>query len=268
MCIVSYKDEARKYELLNTAFERNLSKPTNEQIENLVFFSQSCTDIQRENNYAFLTKIEEEINSYVRKSEIDYKKDNMFDGSPDCGCNYNCECSLNVFAMSAFKNISRQFNLDITKNNILINNILAGFTIEEQQRLLSCNIEEVLRIIMYKSLSYLAYDLGFYDISFKHHEVAIVMYGGIMTDVQVDITNYIEDEISARGRKASDARWQPHREEKKERKKKYLKIMKDKGFSTYTDAATYIKSHIDTDKKPSFPTVCRLLSEADKGDFS
>ena len=44
--------------------------------------------------------------------------------------------------------------------------------------------------------------------------------------------------------------------------------MKDKGFSTYTDAATYIKLHIDTGKSPSFNTVFSLLSEADKGDFS
>ncbi|MGP9689518.1 hypothetical protein ACT3TH_10190 [Psychrobacter sp. AOP22-C1-C5] len=265
---MSYKDEARKYQLLNTAFELNLSKPTYEQIANLVFFDNDCTDAQRENNYTFLTNIDEAINRYVQNSEIDYKKDNTFNGSPDCGCDYDCECSLNVFAMSAFKNIARQFDLDIKGNNALVNSVLADFTIEEQHRLLSCNIAEVLRIIMYKSLSYLAYNLGFYDISFKHHEVAIVMYGGIMVDVQVDITDYLEDEISARSKKASDARWQPHREEKKERKKKYLKIMKDKGFSTYTDAATYIKLHVDTDKKPSFPTVCRLLSEADKGNFS
>ncbi|MDE4455604.1 hypothetical protein [Psychrobacter sp. DAB_AL62B] len=265
---MSYKDEARKYQLLNTTFERNLSKPTYEQIENLVFFDKDCNDIQRKNNYTFLANLEEAINSYVQESEIDYQKDNTFDGSPDCGCDYDCECSLNVFAMSTFKNIARQFNLDLENNNTLVNNALAGFTVGEQQRLLSCNIAEVVRIIMYKSLSYLSYDLGFYDISFKHHEVAIIMYGGIMVDVRVDITDYLEEEISARGKKASDARWQPHREEKKERKKKYIKIMKDKGFSTYTDAASYIKLHVDTDKTPSFPTVCRLLSEADKGDFS
>ena len=264
---MSYKDEVRKYKLLNTAFEHNLSKPTHEQIENLVFFNNDCTDIQRQNNYIFLANIEEAINDYVQKSEIDYQKANTFDGSPDCGCDYDCECSLNVFAMSAFKNIARQCNLDL-EDNTLVNNALADFTVGEKKRLLSCNIAEVLRVIMYKSLSYLAYNLGFYDISFKHHEVAIVMYGGIMVDVQVDITDYLEDEISARSKKASDARWQPHREEKKERKNKYLKIMKDKGFSTYTDAATYIKLHVDTDKNPSLPTVCRLLSEADKGNFS
>lgn len=71
---MSYKDEARKYQLLNTAFELNLSKPTYEQIANLVFFDNDCTDAQRENNYTFLTNIDEAINRYVQNSEIDYKK--------------------------------------------------------------------------------------------------------------------------------------------------------------------------------------------------
>ncbi|WP_201624059.1 hypothetical protein [Psychrobacter immobilis] len=77
-----------------------------------------------------------------------------------------------------------------------------------------------------------------------------------------------QKKLSAMNKKASDARWQPHREDKRKRKMQYLKIMKEQGFSTYTDAATYIKQNIETGKKPSFPTVCRLLSEADKGIFS
>ena len=74
--------------------------------------------------------------------------------------------------------------------------------------------------------------------------------------------------LSDNNRKAANKRWQPRREEKKKRKEQYLQIMKEKGFSTYTDAAAYIKQYVDTDKKPSFNTVCRLLSAADKGDFS
>ena len=95
--------------------------------------------------------------------------------------------------------------------------------------------------------------------------MAIFIYAGTLRRLGI---NDIESELSARGKKASDARWESHREERKERKKKYLKIMKEQGFSTYTDTATYIKLHVDTGSSPSFHTICRLLSEADKGDFS
>ncbi|HCR88242.1 MULTISPECIES: hypothetical protein [Psychrobacter] len=262
------KDEAHKHQLLNTAFELMLSQPTNEQVARLVFFDNDCTDVQSKNNYSFLAGIEAGIDNHIHELEIDYQKNSTFDGNPDCGCDYDCECGLNAFAMTAFKNIARKFDLDIEKNNTLVNSLLSEFTIEEQGRLLNFDISEVTRMIMYKSLSYLSYELGFYNISFKHHEVAMMFYGRLTTDVQANIDDYIENEISARNRKASDARWQPHREKKKERKEKYLKLMKDKGFSTYTDAATYIKLHIDTGKSPSFNTVFRLLSEADKGNFS
>ena len=127
---------------------------------------------------------------------------------------------------------------------------------------------DVSHILLYRELGRWAFYHGAYETGITYNSTATLLYGGAIRNKKQNFDSYIKDEISARGKKASDARWQPHREERKERKKKYLKIMKEQGFSTYTDAATYIKQHIDTDNKPSHPTVSRLLSEADKGDFS
>lgn len=261
------EDEVRKQKLMYKAFELNLTKPMDSQIAKTILFDEKCSEIQSENNRSFLSEMQAVVVSFLRQNELDYNKDNSFKGNPDCECDFNCECSLNEFVMPAFKNMAIEFGTYI-ENNSIVNTALKKYTTEEQNRLLNCNLREALRLILYKGLAYLAFDLGFYDVSCWHHEAAVLMYGGSIVGESFNPSEYVENELSARNKKASDARWQPHREVKKERKKKYLKIMKDKGFSTYTDAASYIKQHIDTGKKPSFPTVCRLLSEADKGDFS
>lgn len=266
---MSYKqNEARQHKLLNTAFELNLSMPSNDLIANAIFYDKDCSESQSKNNLSFLSQIESYIDHLVRQTELDYKKDNDFSGSPDCGCDYDCECSLNVFVMSAFKNIARQFNLDVEKNETLVNTVLAGYTIEEQQRLLSCNIPEVLKIVMYKSLSYLSYELGFYHVSCKHHEVAILMYGGVIANVSFDEVSYIEAAASNIGKKAAEVRWSKHNQTRPEKKKQYLEIMDQENFTTFAETAEYIKQNIETDKKPSYDTIKRWLSQASKGDFS
>ena len=262
------KDESHQHRLLNTAFELNLSMPTNDLIANAIFYDKDCNEIQSKNNLSFLSLIESYIDRLVRQSELDYKKDNYFNGSPDCSCDYDCECNLNIFVMSAFKNIARQFNLDVDTNETLVNTALASYTTEEQQRLLSCNIPEVLRIIMYKSLSCLSYELGFYYVSCKHHEVAILIYGGAISDVSFDEVSYVEAVASNIGRKAAGVRWSKHNQTRPEKKKQYLQIMDEQNFTTFAETATYIKQHIETGKKPSYRTIELWLSQASKDDFS
>ncbi|MBH0007386.1 hypothetical protein [Psychrobacter sp. SWN149] len=122
-------------------------------------------------------------------------------------------------------------------------------------------------VIAYREMAIFAFSNENYYVAIQLSEFCRECQAQMVFKNVVFIDQY-KKKFSGMNKKASDTRWQPHREEKKKRKKKYLKIMKDKEFSTYTDAATYIKQYIDTDKKPSFPTVFRLLSEADKGNFS
>lgn len=122
-------------------------------------------------------------------------------------------------------------------------------------------------VIAYREMAIFAFDNVNYYVATQLNEFCRECQAQMVFKNIVFIENY-KNKFSAKNKKASEARWQPHREERVKRKRKYLKIMKDKGFSTYSDAATYIKLHVDVDKSPSFNTVSRLLSEADKGNFS
>ena len=261
------ENEARQYKLLNTAFELNLSMPSNRLIANAILHDIDCSETQSKNNLSFLEDIGSYVNNYVLQSELDYKKDNDFSGNPDCGCDYDCECGFNVFAMSAFKNIARNFLLYVDDTKF-VNEVLDRYVIEERNRLLDCSLTEILRIILYKCLSYLAYDMGFYHISCKHHEVSILIYGGVLMDAHFDEVAYMKTASSNMGKKAADKRWSKHNQTRPEKKKQYLQIMDEQNFTTFTETAEYIKQNIETGKKPSFDTIKRWLSQASKGDFS
>mgnify|MGYP000701670608 FL=1 len=44
--------------------------------------------------------------------------------------------------------------------------------------------------------------------------------------------------------------------------------MKEQGFKKYAETARYIKEYIDTDEKPTYEYVYKLISEAAKGNLS
>lgn len=267
---VSYKKGARQYKLLDTAFELHLSKPTNSQIARLMLFHEDCTDAQRENNYSFLARVEELIYNYIYKCELDFQEDNEFDGGPDCGCDYDCECSLNAFVIPTFKNIASQLYSDREKHCALLNIVLADYTAEEQLRLLDCNLTEILRIMMYKSLSYLSYDLGFYDVSLRHHEVAVLIYGGIVSNSRFDEVKHLEEneilsrnykKIGAKGGAQKGINYQEPKEKALNYHDKYFSKKNDKGKFIYSadKAAEEIIEHF-TQKKESLGYAVRSLS--------
>lgn len=186
------ESEARQHKLLNTAFYHNLSMPAVDMIYTQIFLQKPCSEIQNKNNRYFLNKVEIAICDYVSHAQLDYKTDNDFDHSFECECNYDCECSLNVFAMSAFQNIHRQFALDIYTNPLL-KEALSEHTIEEQDRLMGYDLVEVFRIILHRQLAILAYDMGFYHISCKQHELAMLIYGGLNIANRIDVDQYLEE---------------------------------------------------------------------------
>lgn len=265
MCQI--KDEARKHKLMYKSFELNLSKPTNSQVAKTILSNEECDKFQSENNLYFLSRVRGAISAFLKKNKPDYKQYNNLENNPKCECDYDCECYLNKFIMPSFKNLALSFE-PYMNDGSLVSHILEEYTLEEKDRLLGCDLREVLRLMLYKELAYFAFEHGLYDVSCWHHEAAVLMYGGSLANQSFNPSEYIESELSARNKKASEARWKPHREERAKRKKQYLKIMKEQEFSTYADAATYIKQYIDKGNKPSHSTVSRLLSEADKGDFS
>ncbi|WP_350657390.1 hypothetical protein [Psychrobacter sp. S1-30-MNA-CIBAN-0213] len=261
------REDERAYKLMYKTFELSLSKPTNSQIVSTILADEDCDRDQSENNFYFLDRVEDVIFTFLKRNELEYEKYNNFENKCECECDYDCECKINDFIIPAFHNLAFKFEHYLNDDS-LINHILEEYNKEERERFLSRNLLGIFNLMLYKGLAYLAFEHGFYEVSCWHHEVAIMIYGSAVANERFNPSDYIESELSIRNKKASDARWQPHREKRAKRKKQYLEIMKERGFSTYTDTATYIKQHIHTGSTPSFNTVCRLLSEADKGGFS
>ncbi len=269
MTYVVYDDDgfnAESGRLTYEAIERFVIKPTIDLMLDSILDNKNCNEAQSAINIAFLEHQETLMSDYVALYDYDLNPDTS---GYECDCEGVCErqCLVNAVVSYNFKEIVRQFEAGINDDVAELDYVKDGYTEEDFMRIREVSYD-VTRILLYRELGRWAFYNGAYETGISYNSIAILIYGGAVSDKKQDIDSYIKDEISNRNKKASDARWQPHRERKKERKEKYLKIMRDKGFSTYTDAATYIKLHIDTGKSPSFNTVFRLLSEADKGNFS
>ena len=245
---------------------RSLIKPTINLILTSIFDDENCDEIQSANNIIVLEYIETTVSNYVFNYE--FNLDFIINSDYECKCKAECQCEdkVNITVRESFKKAKKQFDFNLHTDRIF-DYIDAESTDTEFTRLRNLAYP-IFGILLSRELGRWAFYNGLYEAGFNNNSSATLLYGCTVGHLRIDLDKHITTEISDRNKKASDARWQVHREERKERKKKYLKIMKEQGFSTYTDAATYIKQHIDTDNKPSHPTVSRLLSEADKGDFS
>ena len=269
MTYVIYDDDgfnAKSGRLTYEAIERFIIKPTIDLMLNSILDNKNCNEAQSAINITFLEHQETLMSDYVALYDYDLSPDTS---DYKCDCEGVCErqCLVNAVVSYNFKEIIKQFEAGIDDDIEELSYITDKYTEEDFMRIREVSYD-VTRVLLYRELGRWAFYHGAYETGISYNSVATLIYGIAIRNKKEDFDSYIKEEISNRNRKASDARWQPHREKKKERKEKYLKIMKDKGFSTYTDAATYIKLHIDTGKSPSFNTVFSLLSEADKGDFS
>ena len=261
------REDERAYKLMYKSFELSLSRPTNSQVAKTILLDNECNEIQSENNLSFVSRVRGAICTFLQRNKLEYKQYNDLEDNYKCECDYDCECYLNKFIMPAFKNLALSFEPYIN-NGSLVNHILEEYTTEEKDRLLSCDLREILRLMLYKELAYLAFERGLYDVSCWHHEATVLMYGGAITNEQFDPSEYIESELSARNKGKANKRWSKHNQLRPKKKKQYLEIMDKQNFTTFAETATYIKQHIETGKKPSYRTVELWLRQASRGDFS
>jgi len=265
------REDERAYKLMYKAFEISLSRPTSSQIAKTILADDDCNKDQSKNNFRFLGSVQNEVSAFLKKNELDYEKYNNSKNTPksefECECDYDCECYINYFVMPAFKNLALNFE-PYVNDGFLINRILEEYKLEEKDRLLSCDLREVLRLMLYKGLAYLAFEHGLYDVSSWHHEATVLMYGGAITNERFNPSEYIESELSARNKSKANKRWSKHNQLRPKKKKQYLEIMDKQNFTTFAETATYIKQHIETGKKPSYRTVELWLRQASRGDFS
>ncbi|WAI88591.1 hypothetical protein SC65A3_02067 [Psychrobacter sp. SC65A.3] len=92
------------------------------------------------------------------------------------------------------------------------------------------------------------------------------VFGAGTNEVRGD--NDFQKKLSKSNKTKANKRWSKHNQTRPEKKKLYLEIMDQQNFTTFAETAEYIKQHIETDKKPSYDTIKRWLSQANKGDFS
>ena len=117
-----------------------------------------------------------------------------------------------------------------------------------------------------KAFANLYFENQQYDVSFYCVNLASYLFGAGANKVRGD--SDFQTKLSKSNKSKAHKRWSKHNEERAKKKKQYLEIMRVEGFSTFADAAEYIKQNVETDKKPSYDTIKRWLSQASKGDFS
>lgn len=210
MNVSDVKNEARQHKLMYKYFELSLSRPTNSQVAKTILSNEECDKVQSENNLYFVSRVRGAICTFLKKNKPDFKQYNSLEDNPkcecECECDYDCECYLNEFIMPAFKNLALSFE-PYMNNGSLVNHILEEYTVEEKDRLSSCDLREILRLILYKELAYLAFDNGLYDVSCWHHEAAVLMYGGSIVSESFNPSDYIdENEVLSRNYKNIGAR--------------------------------------------------------------
>ena len=245
----SKKDKARNHELMYKYFELNLSKPMDSQIAKTILLDNECSEIQSENNFSFINNIKSVVGKFLKENELNYKDNSDFKGSPECDCNYDydydydCECSLNEFVMPAFKNMTIEFGVYIESNSV-VDNALKEFTSEEQNRLLNCNLMAVIRLILYKGLAYLAFDLNFHDVSCWHHEAAVLMYGGSIVGESLSPSEYVEEsEVIARNYKMIGAKGGSQKALNYRKPQQKALIYHDKYLSEKNEKGKYVYSN-------------------------
>ncbi|WP_198335770.1 hypothetical protein [Psychrobacter celer] len=258
---------------LAVAIEKILSVPTNLNIAESMLQHSTCSDSEKNNNIIFLGDIEQKTISYC---------DNNFNFDLEAFENYSLpseyldECIatgenkltylLNRYTEDVLSKLFSDF-VNNPENYALFRATISSFQESEIDRLNS-NVESIVEVYLYKTISILAYRLDVYDVALMYHDFLMTTYSGGIIEVSYDSGSYFKSEISKKNIKAANAGAKDKRLFRQRKKKQYLQIMEEKSFTSYAKTAEYIKLNIDTDESPTYRTVEKWLSEADKGDFS
>lgn len=260
---------------LTIAIEKVLSVPTNFNIAESMLQHSKCSVLEKENNIIFLANIEQKTISYCKKNfnfkfGLDDFKNYPLSNEHVDECRATGEIELNYRRHRYIENaLSKLFSdfINNPENYVPFRAKISLFQESEIDRLNS-NVESIVEVYLYKAISILAYRLKAYDVALMYHDFVMTTYSGGIIEVSYDSGEYFKSEQSKKNTKAANVGAEKKRSLRQQKKKEYLQIMIEKGFTSYADTATYIKQYVDTDKTPSYRTVYQWLSQADKGDFS
>ena len=136
----------------------------------------------------------------------------------------------------------------------------------ESKELKCLNFHKLCDCINLKAFARLYFENQQYEASFYCINLAGYVFGAGTNEVRGD--NDFQKKLSKSNKSKANKRWSKHNQTRPEKKKRYLQIMDEQNFTTFAETAEYIKQNIETDKKPSYDTIKRWLSQASKGDFS
>ena len=137
-----------------------------------------------------------------------------------------------------------------------------------QDKYKALNWRGIVKTYLYHYFAQIAFKLLEYDFAFMFHDLKERQISDLRIKKPSHNKDIISQYIKKQNSENAQSRWKEHNKNRPEKKRQYLQIMRDKGFTTYSDTATYIKQEIETGQTPTYDTVCRWLSQADKGDFT
>ncbi|MGP9638150.1 hypothetical protein, partial [Psychrobacter sp. AOP3-A1-26] len=172
------------------------------------------------------------------------------------------EYALNQYISELFSKIAISLN-EVLSNTSLFNHILSKYSSSESKRL-SLKFLEVFRIYAFKELSFIAYYTEAFNIALMYHDYAMQLYFSSSKSIFYDSADYFRKISSIQGTKAAKTRWADNPEYRERKKKQYLEVMLEQGFTKCTVAMRYIKENIDEEGESSFEYAYELLRQAYK----
>lgn len=260
---------------LKVAIEKILSVPTNLNIAESILQHSTCSVLEKENNIIFLEHIQQKTLLYC-KNNFNFKLNlDDFESYPLSSehldeCIATGEIELIYRRHRYVENALSQLFSDFIKNPNNYTSFKATISSFQESEIdrLNSNVESIVEVYLYKTISLIAYHLDVYDVALMYHDFLMTTYSGGIIEVSYDSGKYFRSVQSKKNTEAANVGAKPKQDFRREKKIEYLKIMREKRFSTFAQTATYIKQYIDTEPKPSYRTVCKWLSEANNNNFS
>lgn len=257
---------------LTVAIEKILSVPTNLNIAESMLQHSTCSDSEKKNNIIFLGDIEQKTISYCENNfnfDLDAFENYSLPSEHLDECIATGENKLTYLLHRYTEDVLSKLFSDFVnnpENYAPFRATISSFQESEIDRLNS-NVESIVEVYLYKTISILAYRLSAYDVALMYHDFAMTTYSGGIIEVSYDSGKYFKSEQSKKNTEAANIGAKEKQDFRKRKKIEYLNIMREKRFSTFAQTATYIKQYIDTEDKPSYRTICKWLSEANNGNF-
>lgn len=258
---------------LNIAIEKILSVPTNLNIAESILKHSTCSDLEKNNNIVFLSGIEQKAFSYYKENfefDIDAFKDYSLPSIYLEECIATGENKSTYLLNRYTEDIFSKLFLDFINNPERYNSFKTADSSLQKSELdrLNSHLKTIVELYLYKAMSTLAHRYYAYDVALMYHDFLMVTYSGGTINVSYDSGEYFKNKLSKENTKAANTGAKDKQLFRQKKKKQYLQIMKEKAFTSYAKTAEYIKLNIDTDESPTYRTVEKWLSQADKGDFS